>query len=536
MSLVAALSVLSSLVVPATFATPHVNYVAILPELILIGGALVLLVSGQLVFAKVPLAFYSVGSSTIAAGALVASLVIWRDVQARGPFTTIADSVAVDGFAVAFLVLVSCILILGSAVANDFLVREGIEGPEYHVLALLAGSGAMLMASADDLILIFVALEVMSIPLYILAGMDSRRRESGEAAMKYFVLGAFSSAIFVYGIALVYGATGSTNLPQIAAYLSTNIVTSNGVLLAGLGLLLVGFGFKVSAVPFHMWTPDVYQGAPTPATGFMTALAKAGGFAALLRVFFSTFGVFRTDWQPLLWAMAILTLLLGAVLGLVQRDVKRMLAYSSINHAGFILVGLAVATSQGISGSVYYVFVYAFLVLGSFAVITVVGGRGDHDHDLDAYRGLGRRQPLLALAFSALILGQTGIPLTTGFLAKFYVVSAAVRAHSYALAIIAMLSAAIAAAFYLRLIFLMYGVRLPVGTGNDEGAVTLATKGDPPDELEPDRTRPREVDLGPVSVPGPTAVVIFVTVAVTIVFGIWPAPLVDFVRAAGFLF
>ena len=219
MSLVAALSILSSLAVPATFITPHVNYVAILPELILIGGALLLLVSGQLVFAKVPTAFYSVGSGVIAAGALVASLVIWHDVQARGPFTTIADSVAVDGFAIVFLVLVSCILILGSAIANDFLVREEIEGPEYHVLALLAGSGAMLMASANDLILIFVALEIMSIPLYILAGMDLRRRESGEAAMKYFVLGAFSSAIFVYGIALTYGATGSTNLTQIGDFL-----------------------------------------------------------------------------------------------------------------------------------------------------------------------------------------------------------------------------------------------------------------------------------------------------------------------------
>jgi NADH-quinone oxidoreductase subunit N len=328
------------------------------------------------------------------------------------------------------------------------------------VLALLAGSGAMLMAAANDLILIFLALEIMSIPLYILAGMDLRRRESGEAAMKYFVLGAFSSAIFVYGIALVYGATGSTNLPQIAGYLSTNIVTSNGVLLAGLGLLLVGFGFKVSAVPFHMWTPDVYQGAPTPVTGFMTAIAKAGGFAALLRVFFSTFGTLRTDWQPLLWVLAILTLVLGAVLGLVQRDVKRMLAYSSINHAGFILVGLAAATSDGISGSVYYVFAYALIVMGSFAVITVVGGRGDRQHDLDSYRGLARRQPALALAFTVLLLGQTGVPFTTGFLAKFYVISAAVKAHSYALAIIAMLSAAIAAAFYLRVVFLMYGVRL----------------------------------------------------------------------------
>ena len=241
------------------------------------------------------------------------------------------------------------------------------------------------------------------------------------------------------------------------------------MLLAGLGLLLVGFGFKVSAVPFHMWTPDVYQGAPTPATGFMTAIAKAGGFAALLRVFFSTFATLRTDWQPLLWALAILTLVLGAVLGLVQRDVKRMLAYSSINHAGFILVGLAAATTSGISGSVYYVFVYAFMVLGSFAVITVVGGTGDRNHDLDAYRGLGRRQPALALAFAVLLLGQTGVPFTTGFLAKLYVVSAAVKAHSYALAVIAMLSAAVAAAFYLRLVFYMYGVRLPVGDAQRHG-------------------------------------------------------------------
>jgi NADH-quinone oxidoreductase subunit N len=520
----------------ATFATPHIDYTAILPELILIGGALVLLVAGQLVVKKVPVALYSLGTGVVAAAALVVSLVLWNDVQARGPFTTIADSVAVDGFAIVFLVLVPCILLISSAVANDFLVREHMEGPEYHVLALLAGSGAMLMATANDLVLIFVALEIMSIPLYILAGMDLRRRESGEAAMKYFVLGAFSSAIFVYGIALVYGATGSTNLPQIAAYLSANIVTSNGVLLGGLALLLVGFGFKVSAVPFHMWTPDVYQGAPSPVTGFMTAIAKAGGFAALLRVFFSTFGSLRTDWQPLLWALAILTLILGAVLGLVQRDVKRMLAYSSINHAGFILVGLAAATSSGISGSVYYVFVYSLLVLGSFAVITVVGGAGDRSHDLDAYRGLGRRQPALALAFAVLLLGQTGVPFTTGFFAKLYVISAAVKAHSYALAVIAMLSAAVAAAFYIRLVFLMYGVRLPAGTGDDKGSLSLSAGGEMPDALEPSGGRPGELSLGPVVVPLPTAVAIFVTVAVTVVFGIWPAPLVDFVKAAGFLF
>ena len=534
---------MSLLAAVATFATPHINYVAILPELILIGGALVLLVAGQLVFSKVSTAFYSVGSGAVATAALVASLVLWHDVQARGPFSTIADSVAIDGFSIAFLVLVSCILILASAIGYGFLTREGIQGPEYHVLALLAGSGAMLMAAADDLILIFVALEIMSLPLYILAGLDLRRRESGEAAMKYFVLGAFSSAIFVYGIALVYGATGSTNLPQIASYLSSNVIASDGVLLAGMGLLLVGFGFKVAAVPFHMWTPDVYQGAPTPATGFMAALAKAGGFAALLRVFFSTFGTLRTDWQPLLWAIAIVTLLVGAFLGLVQRDVKRMLAYSSINHAGFILVGLAAATTEGVTGSLYYVFVYAFLVLGSFAVVTVVGGRGDRTHDLESYRGLGRRQPALALAFAVLLLAQTGVPFTTGFLAKLYVVTAAVQTHSYALAVVAMLSATIAAAFYLRVVFLMYGVRLRAAEfGGDAGSLSLPLRGGVPGV--PDETDPAEAavagagaaPMGRVYVPAPTAVAIFVTVMVTLVFGIWPAPLVNFVHSATLLF
>jgi NADH-quinone oxidoreductase subunit N len=518
------------------FATPRVNYVAILPELILIGGALVILVAGQVVFVKVPTTLYSVASAVTGGASLVASLVLWYKVQARGPFTTISHSVAVDGFSIAFLVLVSGVIVCGAAFADGFLKREGIEGPEYHVLALLAGSGAMLMAASNDLILIFVALEIMSIPLYILAGMDSRRRESGEAAIKYFVLGAFSSAIFVYGIALTYGGAGSTNLPQIASYLSHNVVTSDGVLLAGLGLILVGFGFKVAAVPFHMWTPDVYQGAPSPATGFMAAIAKAGGFAALLRVFYSSFGTLRTDWQPLLWVLAILTLGLGAVLGLVQRDVKRMLAYSSINHAGFILVGLEAATTRGIQGGVYYVFVYAFLVLGSFAVITVIGRRGDRAHDISTYRGLGRRQPLLALAFTLLLLAQTGVPFTTGFLAKLYVVTAAVEAHSYALAVIAMLSATVAAGFYLRVVYFMYGPGLPAETGADTGSMSLEVAPEPPGETVAEADTAGAVPLGVVSVPAPAAIALAVIVVFTVVFGIWPSPLIDFVRAAGFLF
>ena len=298
--------------------------------------------------------------------------------------------------------------------------------------------------------------------------------------MKYFVLGAFSSAIFVYGIALTYGATGSTNLAQIAAYLANNVSTNDGLLLAGAGLLLVGFRFKVAAVPFHMWTPDVYQGAPTPATGFMAAIAKVGGFAALLRVFFSTFHSLEASWQPILWMVALLTLVTGAVLGLVQRDVKRMLAYSSINHAGFILLGLQAASAEGLSASLYYVFVYSFLVLGSFAIITIVGRQGDRDHAIESYRGLGRRQPVLALGFAIFLLAQAGAPFTTGFLAKLYVVEAAVQAHSYALAVVAMLTGAVAAAFYLRVVFVMYGG----GAGAVAGLVPLGS-GESPAERVP---------------------------------------------------
>ena len=244
-------------------------------------------------------------------------------------------------------ITVSIAMLLTALIGDGYLRREGVDGPEYHVLAMMSASGAMMMGAANDLIVVFLGLEIMSIALYVLAAFNHKRAESGEAALKYFVLGAFSSAVFVYGIALTYGATGSTNLPQIADYLSRNVIAYNGVLLGGLALLLVGFGFKIAAVPFHMWSPDVYQGSPSPVTGFMAAVAKAGAFAALLRVFVSSFGTVRTDWQPIIWALAILSLVVGAVVALMQRDVKRMMAYSSINHVGFILLGVEAATPRG---------------------------------------------------------------------------------------------------------------------------------------------------------------------------------------------
>jgi len=560
-------------------AVPNIDYTAILPELIVLGGALVLISIGALRVRVIPTPVYTALTVLISGAALVASLVLWKDVQDHGPTTAIAKSLAIDGFSVAFVVLSCCILVVAALVADGYLQREGIVGPEYHALALLGASGAMFMAAANDLIVIFLGLEIMSIPLYVLAGLDQRRQESGEAAMKYFVLGAFSSAVFVYGIALTYGATGSTNLAQIAAYLASNVTTNEGLLLAGAGLLLVGFGFKVAAVPFHMWTPDVYQGAPTPATGFMAAIAKVGGFAALLRVFFSTFHVLTPSWQPILWVVAILTTLTGAVLGLVQRDVKRMLAYSSINHAGFVLLGLQAASSSGISASLYYVFTYSFMVLGSFSVIAVVGKRGDTDHSIEAYRGLGRRQPVLALAFAVLLLAQAGAPFTTGFLAKLYVVEASVGAHSYALAVVAMVSGAIAAAFYLRVVFLMYGVggqaagaSAPAGvTGEPAFAAAGAGAGgamamegasagmatsrggfvpggeeDEDDDLEfeedeededEDETLPDGQDrFGRFSLAPGTELGLAITIGVTVVFGVWPAPLFSFAHAASLLF
>jgi len=448
----------------STIPTPKIRYLAILPELLMLGGAVLLLAVASLVRRPLRVRVATSGTVVVSAATLGAALWQWYDVRSHGPYTTLVHSVVVDGFSALVAILVPCAMLLSALVADGYLRRERVDGPEVHVLAMVSAAGAMIMAQANDLIVVFLGLEILSIALYVLAALNHRRAASGEAALKYFILGSFSSAIFVYGIALTYGATGSSNLTQIADFLSRNVIAHDGLLLAGLSLLLVGFLFKVAAVPFHMWTPDVYDGAPSPVTGFMAAVAKVGGFAALLRVFISSFGVLRADWQPIVYGIAVATLLLGAGLAVVQRNVKRMLAYSSINHAGFVLLGLQAATTRGVSASLYYLFAYTFMVIGSFAVVTVLGRRGDADHDIAAYRGLARRQPALALAFAVLLLAQAGAPFTTGLWAKLQVVLAAVDANSVPLAAIAMGSAAVAAFFYLRVAVLMYTPAREVGT------------------------------------------------------------------------
>jgi NADH-quinone oxidoreductase subunit N len=312
---------------------------------------------------------------------------------------------------------------------------------------------------------LFLGLEILSMAVYVLAAMHLRHIESQEAGLKYFVLGAFSSAFFLYGIALVYGATGSTNLNRIVEHIHGSglvaregqlLAPTNPLLFAGFALLLVGFGFKVAAVPFHTWTPDVYQGSPSPVVAFMASGVKAAGFAGLLRVFVVAFGEYATDWQPYVLALAVATLLVGSIVAVVQTDIKRMLAYSSISHAGFVLVGVQAASAQGISGSLFYLIAYTFMVAGSFGVVTLVSGKGDRRHNLDDYRGLARQRPVLAFVFTVFLLAQAGVPLTAGFFAKFYVLAAAVDAGSYGLALVAMVSAVIAAFLYLRIIVSMY--------------------------------------------------------------------------------
>jgi NADH-quinone oxidoreductase subunit N len=551
----------------ATLHTPHIDYLSILPVLIMLGGAVLLVTVSSLVRPVLKVGAGTAVASATSVAALVAALFQWHEVSVHGARVTVAGAVAYDGFSVFVQMVVAIAMLLTALIGDGYLRREGVEGPEFHVLAMLSASGAMLMGSANDLIVIFLGLEILSIALYVLAAFNHKRAESGEAALKYFVLGGFSSAVFVYGIALVYGATGSTNLPQIADYLANNVVASNGVLLAGIALLLVGFGFKVAAVPFHMWTPDVYQGSPSPVTGFMAAIAKAGAFAALLRVFVSSFSTVRADWQPIVWGLAILSLVVGAVVALAQRDVKRMMAYSSINHAGFILLGVQAATDRGVAASLYYLFTYMFLVIGTFGVITVLARDGDTGHQIGDYRGLARRQPVLALAFATLLLAQAGAPFTTGFLAKFEVLSAAADAHSYALAVIAMLSAAVAAFFYLRLAVVMFSPVGPVGDrsgaeplgagsaagspsgvphGSPEPAGTApATGAAPGDEpggsgaalaLLTDGPPSEEVASRRVRVPLLTTASIGLCVAFTVVFGIIPAPIVDFANHATLLF
>ena len=467
------------------FVGPSVDWWALSPLIVLLGGGLFLLVSAALT-PRWPKGLYAIVTSVVAGAAGVLAAFVWDDISDGRSVYLVGGALRFDRLA-AFLTIVICIAVFGaSLLADDFLRREGYDGPEVYALFLMSAIGGIVMSAANDLVVLFLGLETLSIALYVLAASNRRRLESQESGLKYFILGGFSSAFFLYGVALLYGATGTTRLTSatpadasIFSFLRDTILLDQkkSLLLAGVALLLVGLGFKVAAVPFHSWTPDVYQGAPTPVTAFMASAAKVAAFGAILRVVTYGLASRQDDWKPVIWILAVLTLVVGSLLAVVQTNVKRMLAYSSISHAGFILVGIQSASEKGTSGALFYLLAYAVLVLGTFGVVTVVGRDGDSAHLLDDYRGLGRQRPVLAFAMTVFLLAQAGVPLTSGFVAKFGVILAAVNVHSYALAIIAMLSAVIAAFLYLRIIVSMFladpapagetleRVRVPISAG-----------------------------------------------------------------------
>jgi NADH-quinone oxidoreductase subunit N len=334
--------------------------------------------------------------------------------------------------------------------------RDGLPAGEYYALTLFAVAGMMLMAVATDLLVIFLALEVFSLALYVLTGLRRREYSSTEGAFKYFVLGGFASAFFLYGIAFTYGLAGSTHLDQVASAVQAQALAGNPLLLVAMGLLLVGLAFKVAAVPFHMWTPDAYEAAPTVVTGFMSTAVKAAGFAVFARVFLLALEPLRAEWTPVLWVLAVCTMILGSVVGVAQTNLKRMLAYSSIAHGGYLLVAIAAGDAVGRASILFYLVVYAVTNVGAFAVVALLGSREAPMESLDDYKGLWHASPLMAGLLTIFLLSLGGFPPTAGFVAKWYVFSAAVHAGQFSLAIIGVLTSVVSVFFYLRVVVMMY--------------------------------------------------------------------------------
>ena len=427
---------------------PPISLAVLAPALIVMGaGCLVLLLD------LLPPRASKVHLATVAllgvVAALLTSLAAWGG-RGRG----FRDMVILDNYALFFHVVICYGAALIVLLSIDYLRRSGVESGEYYALVLFSTSGMLLLTSASDLIVVFIAIELMSLSLYVLSGLFKRRRQAGEASMKYFLLGAFASAFLLYGIALLYGATGTTNIDRIAA--AAAAAPHDTLLIAGLGLLLVGFGFKISSAPFHMWAPDVYEGAPTSVTALIATGSKAAVFAVLVRLLLSGVRAVQADWTAVLWVLAALTMTLGNVVAIAQSNLKRMLAYSSIAHVGYMLVGLAAGGAAGAGAVLFYLLAYTFTTAGTFGVITLCVRAGEEAVDVRDYAGLGRRHPVLAFALALLLLSLVGIPPLAGFVGKFYLFGAAVRAGFVWLAVLGVLNSAIAAYYYLRVIVTMY--------------------------------------------------------------------------------
>jgi NADH-quinone oxidoreductase subunit N len=436
------------------------DLITVLPFLIMVVGGIALLLIDLAIPAdkKQNTAWLAI-AVTLLSG--LSALVLW----ANPPANSFYGMVRGDGYAYFLDALLAGIGVVTLLLTLRYNEARGIMRGEFFPLMMFSLAGMMLMGHAMNLIVVFVAVELLSIPLYILCGIARPRVESEESAMKYFLMGAFASGFLVYGIALVYGAAGSLSLGELPGILASGTPNYDPTLLyAGAALILVGLGFKVAAAPFHMWTPDVYEGAPTTVTAFMATATKVAGFAALIRVFMFGFEPMVAQWQPIMAIIAALTMIVGNVTALAQNNVKRMLAYSSIAHAGYVLVGIAAGNAAGASSVMFYLASYAFTTLAAFAVIAAVGSGKEENQSIEAYAGLSRRKPMLALVMAISMFSLIGIPPTAGFFGKWYLINAAVSANLTWLAIVMMLTSVVSAYFYLRVVVTMY-MREPQAEG-----------------------------------------------------------------------
>ena len=447
---------------------PSLSYSLLAPMLIVFGGA----VAGVLVEAFLAKTHRAAVQLTISVGALLLALQqLWR-IRDLSSTTAAVNSVTIDKagiFLQATVVLLALVAVLLIADQDNFVaqasavpgsseeinaLQQKSQQTEIFPLFLFAVGGMMLFPVATDLITLFVALEVFSLPLYLLAGLSRRKRLlSQEAALKYFLLGAYASAFFLFGAAFLYGYAGTISLSGISAAFGT---ANEVFLLIGIVFVSVGLLFKISAVPFHSWTPDVYQGAPTPITAFMAACTKVAAFGAILRIFYVGFAESQTLWQPIITVIAILTMIFGSIVAITQRDIKRMLAYSSIAHAGFLLSGVLALNKDGLAASLFYLFAYGFATLAAFGIITLIRDSTGEVTDLNRWVGLGRKSPLVSAAFAFLLLSFAGIPLTAGFVGKFAIFSAAYKSGNISLVVVGVLASAIAAFFYIRVIIMIF--------------------------------------------------------------------------------
>ncbi len=434
----------------------QIQLAAVAPMLCVAVGSLVVLL-GEVFLTRKGVAEARIGSSLAMLSGLALALALSAAVSAfssSGPlvFNLGHPMIRLDTFSAFAIGLIAFASILVCALSVTYLAELQINHGEYYAMILLSATGMMLLVAATDLMMLFLGLELMSIPIYVLAGFDRRKLDSNESALKYFMVGAFASALMLYGIALVYGTTGGLQYSVVREAFSSE----NALAMTGLGLLVVGFAFKVSAVPFHQWTPDVYQGAPTSVTAYMAVTVKVAAFAALLRLLLEAFGSLSAELTGLLWALAALTVVVGNVMAVIQDNVKRLLAYSSVAHAGYLLIGFVAGGEAGHSAVLFYLFVYVFMNLGAFAVIVALSNRGRDCEEIDDLAGLARTRPALAALLTLFVLSLAGIPGTAGFMGKFLVFGAAVREGHAGLAVLGVLASVVSIYYYLRIPVAMY--------------------------------------------------------------------------------